>query len=65
MYQTEDMVEQSNWLKKLSQLIENGAIITTCNNIVKPINAKNLRYVHQCLEKGKPGFITSEKKTLG
>ena len=53
MYQTEDMVEPSNLLNELSQLIENGVIITTCNNIVKPINAKNLRDVHQRLEKGK------------
>ena len=40
MYQTEDMVEQSNLLGELSQLIEDGVIITTCNDIVKPINSK-------------------------
>ena len=53
MYQTEDMAEQSNLLNELSQLIENGEIITTCNDVVKPINAKNLRDVHQRLEHGK------------
>lgn len=53
MYQTEDMVEQSNLLNELSQLIEDGVIVSTCNDVVKPINAKNLRDVHQRLEKGK------------
>ena len=53
MYQTEDMAEQSNLLNELSQLIEDGVIITTCNDVVTPINAKNLRDVHQRLEHGK------------
>ncbi len=53
MYQTADMAEQSNLLGELSQLIENGVIISTCNDVVKPINAKNLRDVHQRLEHGK------------
>lgn len=46
MYQTDDMA-------KLSQLIEEKEILTTCNDIVRPINAKNLRSVHQRLETGK------------
>ena len=53
MYQTEDMVEQGNLLNELSRAIEDGVIMTTCNNVVKPINAKNLRDVHQRLEKGR------------
>jgi len=53
MYQTEDMAEQSNLLGELSQLIEDGVIVSTCNDVVKPINAKNLRDVHQRLEKGR------------
>ncbi len=53
MYQTEDMAEQSKLLGKLSQLIEDGVIVSTCNDVVKPINAKNLRDVHQRLEHGK------------
>ncbi len=53
MYQTEDMAEQGNLLNELSQLIEDGVIITTCNEVVKPIDAKNLRDVHQRVEKGK------------
>ncbi len=53
MYQTEDMAEQGNLLNELSQLIEDGVIISTCNDVVKPINAKKLRDVHQRLEGGK------------
>ena len=53
MYQTEDMAEQSKLLNELSKLIENGVIVTTCNDVVKPINALNLRNVHQHLEKGR------------
>ncbi|NEQ41695.1 MAG: zinc-binding alcohol dehydrogenase family protein [Okeania sp. SIO3I5] len=53
MYQTEDMAEQGNLLNELSKLIEDGAIITTCNEIVKPIDAKNLRDVHQRIENGR------------
>ncbi|MDY7020479.1 MAG: zinc-binding alcohol dehydrogenase family protein [Cyanobacteriota bacterium] len=53
MYQTEDMIEQSNLLNEMSQLIDNNTLMTTCNDIVKPINAKNLRDVHQRLEKGR------------
>ena len=53
MYQTEDMAEQGNLLNELSQAIEDGLIITTCNDVIKPINAKNLRDVYQRLEKGR------------
>ncbi len=52
MYQTDDLAEQGKLLNKVSQLIEAGVIVTTCNDIVKPINAKNLRNVHQRIEKG-------------
>ncbi|MEO0835110.1 MAG: zinc-binding dehydrogenase [Cyanobacteria bacterium J06642_3] len=53
MYQTEDIAEQSKLLNDLSQLIEDGVIMTTCNDVLKPINAQNLRDVHQRLEKGR------------
>lgn len=53
MYQTEDMAEQSKLLNELSQLIEDGVIVSTCNDVVKPINAQNLRDVHQRLEQGR------------
>ena len=53
MYQTEDMAKQGKLLNKLSELIEEGVITTTCNYVVNPINAANLRKVHQTLEEGK------------
>ena len=53
MYQTEDMAEQGKLLNELSQLIEDGVIVSTCNDVVKPIDAKNLRNVHQRLEQGR------------
>ncbi len=53
MYQTEDMAEQSNLLNEISRLIDNNTLITTCKDIVTPINALNLRDVHQRLEQGK------------
>ncbi|NET00796.1 MAG: zinc-binding alcohol dehydrogenase family protein [Sphaerospermopsis sp. SIO1G2] len=53
MYQTEDMAEQSKLLNNLSQLIEDGVIISTCTEVIEPINAQNLRDVHQLLEQGK------------
>lgn len=34
MYQTEDMAEQSKLLNELSQLIEDGVIVSTCNDVV-------------------------------
>lgn len=52
MYQTEDMTKQGKLLNEVSQLIENGTLIATCNDIVKPINAQNLRHVHQRIEQG-------------
>lgn len=53
MYQTTDMAEQGNLLNELNQLIEDGVIVSTCNDVVKPINAQNLRDVHQSLEQGR------------
>ncbi len=53
MYQTKDMAEQSNLLNSLSKAIEDDVIISTCRDVVKPIDAKNLRDVHQRLEQGK------------
>ena len=53
MYQTGDMAEQGKLLNQVSQLIENNTLVATCNDIIKPINAKNLRNVHQRIEQGK------------
>ncbi len=53
MYHTEDMAEQGSLLNEISQLIDNNTLMSTCNDVVKPINAKNLQDVHQRLEKGR------------
>ena len=53
MYQTEDMAEQGKLLDEVSQLIDNQTFISTCKNVVRPINAANLRKVHQQIESGR------------
>ena len=53
MYQTKDMAEQGKLLNEISGLIDKNILIPTCNDIVKPINAQNLRNVHQRLEQGR------------
>ena len=51
-YQTADMTEQRSILNRISQLVEAGEIVTTCRDVVSPINASNLRSVHQRIEQG-------------
>ena len=53
MYQTEDMAKQGELLDRVSQLIDNNTLISSCKDIVRPINAANLRNVHQRIEQGK------------
>ena len=52
MYQTEDMAKQQTLLNEVSRLIDEKIIKTTCNHVVSPINAKNLRTVHGQIEAG-------------
>ncbi|MEO0835542.1 MAG: zinc-binding alcohol dehydrogenase family protein [Cyanobacteria bacterium J06642_3] len=52
MYQTDDMAQQGKLLNQVSQLITSGIIKSTCKEIVRPINARNLRLVHQKIEAG-------------
>ena len=53
MYQTEDMAEQGKLLNEVSQLIDRQTLVSTCKEVVKPINAANLRKVHQRIESGR------------
>jgi len=53
MYETEDMQVQQNLLNKVSELIEQNMIKTTVRDVVRGINAENLRTVHQRIESGK------------
>ncbi|MGP4844157.1 zinc-binding alcohol dehydrogenase family protein [Marinobacter sp. 1Y8] len=52
MYQTDDIIEQQNLLNRIGELVDAGELVTTCNQVVKPINAANLRKVHEEVEKG-------------
>lgn len=52
MFKTDDMIAQHNILESVAKLIESGALVTTLNQVLKPINAKNLRKAHAQLESG-------------
>ena len=52
MYQTDDMDKQRKLLNEISQLIDSQVLRTTCNDIVRPINAQTLRQVHKKIEQG-------------
>lgn len=52
MYQTEDMVKQSELLNEVSKLVDEGKIKTTVTQVLSPINAENLKRVHQQIESG-------------
>jgi len=53
MYGTADMGEQGRLLTKVAELIDNGAIKTTVTEVLRPINAENLKKAHATLESGK------------
>lgn len=52
MFQTEDMAKQSELLNEVSKLVDEGKIKTTVTEIISPINAENLKRVHQQIESG-------------
>ncbi len=52
MHQTEDMAQQGILLNTVALLVNAGTIETTCKEVVKPINATNLRAVHGRIEQG-------------
>jgi len=52
MYQTHDMIAQHEILDKVTALIDNGTLKTTVNQVMRPINAANLRAAHAQLESG-------------
>ncbi|MDQ7075360.1 MAG: zinc-binding alcohol dehydrogenase family protein [Gammaproteobacteria bacterium] len=52
MYQTNDMIEQQRLLNCVSDLINEGVLVTTANVFMRPINAENLRKAHQIIEQG-------------
>lgn len=52
MFKTEDMIAQHHILQRVAQLIDDGVLSTTLNQVLKPINAANLRKAHAQLESG-------------
>jgi len=52
MYQTTDMIEQKKLLDAIAELIDKNEIATTVNEVMKPINAENLRKAHAMIEQG-------------
>ncbi len=52
MYKTEDMIAQHHILQRVAGLIDDGTLTTTLNQVLKPINAANLRKAHAQLESG-------------
>ncbi|MCD9024776.1 zinc-binding alcohol dehydrogenase family protein [Cohnella silvisoli] len=53
MFQTKDMIKQHDLLNKLADLIDNGKLKTTLTERLEPINAANLRLVHEKVETGR------------
>ncbi|MGP1907726.1 zinc-binding alcohol dehydrogenase family protein [Metabacillus sp. JX24] len=52
MFETEDMDQQQVLLNRISKLIEDGALKTTVNETLSPINADNLKKAHEKIESG-------------
>jgi len=52
MYQTEDMIKQSELLNQISTLVDAGKIKTTVTQVLSPINAENLKQAHLQIESG-------------
>ncbi|OBY73512.1 zinc-binding alcohol dehydrogenase family protein [Acinetobacter gyllenbergii] len=52
MYQTQDMIKQSQLLNQIASLVDEGKIKTTVSQMLSPINAENLKRAHQQIESG-------------
>ena len=52
LYQTQDMVKQSELLNEVAELVDAGKIKTTVSQVLSPINAQNLKLAHQQIESG-------------
>lgn len=52
IFETPDMAEQGTILRELSQLVDEGRIRSTETDVLRPINAENLKAAHKILESG-------------
>ncbi|MCH9648793.1 MAG: zinc-binding alcohol dehydrogenase family protein [Deltaproteobacteria bacterium] len=53
MFGTSDMIEQHNLLNAVAALVDAGTVRTTSAEVVRPINAANLRKAHAQIETGR------------
>lgn len=52
MHQTPDMIEQHKLLTHIAREVDAGRLKTTLSQVLKPINADNLREAHRLIETG-------------
>jgi len=52
LFQTPDMIEQHHILNRLAQLLDQGVIRSTLNEVISPFNAVSLRRAHARVEQG-------------
>ncbi|MCM2315282.1 MAG: zinc-binding alcohol dehydrogenase family protein [Thermoanaerobaculia bacterium] len=52
-FQTPDMIEQHRILARVAALVDAGSLQTTATEVLRPINAANLRTAHARLEEGR------------
>lgn len=53
IFETPDMGEQGKLLNEVARLIDEGRIRTTLSQVLRPINAENLRQAHALIESGR------------
>src|SRR5690606_14131860 len=53
IFETADMAEQGKLLNEVARLVDEGRIRTTVAEVIRPINAENLRRAHALIETGK------------
>lgn len=53
LFETPDMEEQGKLLDEVARLVDGGELRTTVTEVLRPINAANLRKAHAVIESGK------------
>lgn len=53
MFRAEDMIEQHRLLERVAALVDAGVLRTTLGEVLRPINAGNLKQAHARLEAGR------------
>lgn len=66
MFKTDDIQEQHNILKSMSELIDEGKIKTTLTHTIEGFNAQNIKEAHRLIESGKTiGKVAIDFKEQG